>query len=590
MTILIWLLCFIIYTNPVQKISYENEVNFKKNLELSDAATINTLQIEKECLIDNQLDSSLVKITFKNLLINTTPSEEMNLLQIGNQNKTTILELINLPDVNTTENTTKNIILDDSKQLCIYIGDTPDDTLQAEQITTDNIYGNDSDTIIFQSNEGTILLGNSTSHVSLLGENIIFSSPLDTKELFSFNANISAKNLSCQTIRALEEIQIKTTLENFFIRGTDISIENVTNSSHTWICGSEENRIENCSFKNFSTLNSPTFHVTSSDEATELKLVIENMSTTTNPEPKTILALNDENFFSLVETTKDTINSNNFVCNKLSNELVTDSSIIFDTNLKNEIIFIMKKTIWNSEAISPKIDLNSFQNFTCNKFVTKNIIMSGSTIFSNLMVTNLTSSNQANNFFIEIKKLYVPESATFFASNAEFVINWTGPAPSEKYYRYLLLDQNTKKVQKSYYDTSTRMKNKTVKNKNQSNIEKIKPKIFCYKSDYCQDICPKTNKKKIHLGFIVEDFLEEKLEEVIIFQQKNKQPINYLESELAEILKEYFDKKLVFIEYLSLQELLTTMEKNVETIKEKINIYKGIQNETTTLLKEVKNL
>lgn len=225
--------------------------------------------------------------------------------------------------------------------------------------------------------------------------------------------------------------------------------------------GSDGNKIENCSFKNFGTINSPTFHATSSDEAAELRLIIANMNTATNLEPKTILALNDENFLSLIETTEDTLNNNNFICNKLSNE--TYSSIIFNTNLNNEIVFALKNIRWNSEAISPRIDLNSFQNFICNKFITKNIIISGSTVFSNLMVTNLTSSNQADNFIIEIKKLYVPESATFFASNAEFVINWTGPSPSEKYYRYLLLDQNTKKVQKSYYDTSTRMQNKQLK-------------------------------------------------------------------------------------------------------------------------------
>lgn len=233
----LFLLSIIIFlkNEAIEKVSFQHEVNFKKNLELSEAATINKLQIERECLIENQLDNASAKITFNNLFINTTPSEEMNILQIGNQNQTTILELINLPDASTTENTTKNIILDDSKQLCVSIGDKPDDTLYVEMITTDNIYGNDSDTIIFQSDGGTILLGSGMSHVSLLGENIIFSSPLDTEELFSFNANISAKNLSCQAIRTSEGMQIKTALENFFIRGNDISIKNVTNTPHTWI-------------------------------------------------------------------------------------------------------------------------------------------------------------------------------------------------------------------------------------------------------------------------------------------------------------------------------------------------------------------
>lgn len=55
------------------------------------------------------------------------------------------------------------------------------------------------------------------------------------------------------------------------------------------------------------------------------------------------------------------------------------------------------------------------------------------------------------------------------------------------------------------------------------------------------------------------------------------------------MLEEYFNKQLTFIENFSLEELLITLEKNVEKIKEKIKIYKLIENGTKNLLKEVSN-
>jgi hypothetical protein len=43
MTILIGLLCFILYTKPVQKISYENNVTFNKSLYIGSPTTANII-------------------------------------------------------------------------------------------------------------------------------------------------------------------------------------------------------------------------------------------------------------------------------------------------------------------------------------------------------------------------------------------------------------------------------------------------------------------------------------------------------------------------------------------------------------------
>ena len=147
---LIGLLCFIFYTKPVQKIFYENNVTFNKNLYISSPVVANSI-ISHGAALNGSIE-------IENLLINTTYSPTTNITSFGSSNteNKTIIFFTNLPNGSLAKNTMSclglnEIGLNENGQLCIYKENTPPDTLSQETINTNIIGGNNLDTLFFQN-------------------------------------------------------------------------------------------------------------------------------------------------------------------------------------------------------------------------------------------------------------------------------------------------------------------------------------------------------------------------------------------------------------------------------------------------------
>ena len=482
MTILIGLLCFILYTKPVQKISYENNVTFNKSLYIASPTTAN--------IITAQGGSLSGSIEVENFLINTTYSPQTNITSFGSNNleNTTKIIFNNLPNASLAKNTLSSLGLNNSGQLCIYKENTPPDTLSQETINANIINGNSLDTLFIKNPDGTIIIGNKTGNVYFYSGVSIANTINSSADKITFYSDINTQNIITNTLKT-NNLEIHSSNITFNTETT--TINTVTNSGIV-TCGLGINPI----LETTATITDGSLTINTFDEKTEANITILPIETTNNPSTK-IIAIDSNN--KIIQC-KD-----NSAINLAIQEItLCDNFNITNIMETNTVNLAIKNDIrWKAQSpgqiflnISPTENIiingqtnmlgfqvkdNFIEKVTCIGNQIRSVIIGKEVIIQTL---NINNHSEVGNFFINTrsKELYNMEDF-----------------PQHKFY-YCTATERDLDIGYSGYNINASTIPATTKNK--SMIEFNEPKIFSYKKTYSEDICPKSKEQKRRIAFI----------------------------------------------------------------------------------------
>jgi hypothetical protein len=526
MTILLGLLCFIFYTKPVQKISYENNVIFGKNLYISSPVAANSIVSQGAALSGN--------IEIENLLMNTTYSPTTNITSFGSSNpgNKTIITFTNLPDGSLATNALSYLGLNNSGQLCIYKENTPPDTLSQETIHANIINGNNLDTLFIKNPDGTIIIGNTTGNVYFYSGVSIANSVDSSADKITFSSDIDTKNIITNALKT-NNLQINSSNITFNTETT--TLNNVTNTGII-TCGSKTNPILNTT----ATISDGSLTINTFDEKTEANITVSPIETTNNPSIN-MLAINDKNqVIQLKENSflnasiKEIALCDNFTATNITNtdnvNLTINNGIKWQATLFGQTFLNIYPT--GSIIISGQTDMLGFQ--VKDNFI-ENITCTAERIRLNIIAKE-----------IEIKALNINNNIPdirFVNTRTKQLYN-IEDFPNNQFYWCLAKPPQIG----VYYDISASATQFTTKNKEKIAFEE--PKIFSYKKTYTEDICPKSKTQKRRIGFISQDSYLEILDKLSNYYKDLELKLKIDEQEYIAMISE-LDKK---IEKIQLQQ------------------------------------
>lgn len=483
---LIGLLCFIFYTKPVQKISYENNVTFNKNLYISSPVTANSIVSQGAALSGS--------IEIENLLINTTYSPRTNITSFGSSNpgNKTIITFTNLPDGSLATNALSYLGLNNSAQLCIYKENTPPDTLSQETINTNIINGNNLDTLFIKNPDGTIIIGNTTGNVYFYSGVSIANSVDSSADVITFSSDIDTKNVITNTLKT-DNLQINSSNITFNTETT--TLNNVTNTG-TITCGSKKNPIlETTATILGGSLLGGSLTINTFDEKTEANITVSPIETTNNPSIN-MLAINDKN--QAIQLDKNSFLNASIKEITLCNNFTVIN--IIDTDTVN--LTINNGIKWQAPY---------YGQIFLDIYPAKNIIISGKTNILGFQVKdnfieNVTCTAERIELNIiakeiEIKALNINnniQDIRFVNTRTKQLYN-IEDFPNNQFYWCMAKPPQSG----SFYNINASATPFTTKNKEKIAFDA--PKIFSYKKTYTEDICPKSKTQKRRIGFISQD-------------------------------------------------------------------------------------
>lgn len=533
MTILLGLLCFILYTKPVQKISYENNVTFNKNLYISSPVTANSIASQGAALSGS--------IEIENLLINTTYSPRTNITSFGSSNpgNKTIIFFTNLPDESLATNALSYLGLNNSGQLCIYKENTPPDTLSQETINTNIINGNNLDTLFIKNPDGTIIIGNTTGNVYFYSRVSIANSVDSSEDKITFSSDIDTKNIITNTLKT-DNLQINSS--NITLNTQTTTLNNVTNNGIV-TCGSKTNPI----LETTATISGGSLTIKTFDEKTEANITVLPIETTDNPSIN-MLAINDKNQVIKLDknpflnaSIKEITLCDNFTATNIIN---TDN---VNLTIKNGIKWIG----------------SVFGQIFSDIYPTGNIIISGKTNILGFQVKdnfieNVISTAERTQINIIAKEIEIKTlNINNHSSDNRFINTRTKQLyniedfPNNQFY-WCMAEKPTQSI--TYCKISASATQFTKKNKEKIVFEE--PKIFSYKKTYTEDICPKSKTQKRRIGFISEDSYLEILDRLSNYYKDLELKLQIAEQEDIAMIAD-LDKK---IEEIQLEQNQSTFD------------------------------
>ncbi len=524
MTILIGLLCFILYTKPVQKISYENNVTFNKSLYIASPTTAN--------IITAQGGSLSGSIEVENFLINTTYSPQTNITSFGSNNleNTTKIIFNNLPDASLAKNTLSSLGLNNSWQLCIYKENTPPDTLSQETINTNIINGNSLDTLFIKNPDGTIIIGNKTGNVYFYSGVSIANTINSSADKITFYSDINTQNIITNTLKT-NNLEINSSNITFNTETT--TINTVTNSGIV-TCGSGINPI----LETTATISDGSLTINTFDEKTEANITIPPIETTNNPSTNMLVINNKNQVIKLGKNSfsnasiKEIMLCDNFSVTNIINtdtvNLTIKNGIKWQGSFSGQTFLDIYPT--GNIIISGKTNILGFQ--VKDNFI-ENVICTVKRIILNIIGKEVEIKTLNMNNIIQDMRLVNARTNELY--NIEDFPNnnfyWCKAKPLKE----------TTVIVDSYYNISASALAFTTKNEQTMSFQE--PKIFSYKKTYTEDICPKSKNQKRRIGFIFKDTYLEILDRLSNYYKDIELKLQIAEQDDIAMISE-LDKKI----------------------------------------------
>lgn len=524
MTILIGLLCFILYTKPVQKISYENNVTFNKSLYIGSPTNAN--------IITAQGGSLSGSIEVENFLINTTYSPQTNITSFGSNNleNTTKIIFNNLPDASLAKNTLSSLGLNNSWQLCIYKENTPPDTLSQETINTNIINGNSLDTLFIKNPDGTIIIGNKTGNVYFYSGVSIANTINSSADKITFYSDINTQNIITNTLKT-NNLEINSSNITFNTETT--TINTVTNSGIV-TCGSGINPI----LETTATISDGSLTINTFDEKTEANITIPPIETTNNPSTNMLVINNKNQVIKLGKNSfsnasiKEIMLCDNFSVTNIINtdtvNLTIKNGIKWQGSFSGQTFLDIYPT--GNIIISGKTNILGFQ--VKDNFI-ENVICTVKRIILNIIGKEVEIKTLNMNNIIQDMRLVNARTNELY--NIEDFPNnnfyWCKAKPLKE----------TTVIVDSYYNISASALAFTTKNEQTMSFQE--PKIFSYKKTYTEDICPKSKNQKRRIGFIFKDTYLEILDRLSNYYKDIELKLQIAEQDDIAMISE-LDKKI----------------------------------------------
>jgi hypothetical protein len=479
----------------VDTISCQNQVNFEKNLFTSDTIIAGIVHAAGLYSEGNNIETT-------SLLINTLPSSDSNSLMIGNNNQNNIT-FSNLPDISECPNPTKNLALDSTSQVCIFDSGVPPDTLSIDTLLVDNIYGNINDTLIISAPNGTINIGNKNADTYLLTDTTVINGSINSQDpIIRIYSKINTETLTANNLRT-DLITIgKNNKSKCSIFAKTLEINSL--QTNNFIIGNNFNPIESITINRYYSGPDKQSQITLNGNLSFNNIaIIDPLPLTSNPQ--NILIIDENNALYKLQTTISNypaINFDGMTCKDLT-----------ITNSINDCINL--KIITNNEKITPTtIKIMSNDKVTIlNKIQACRLIAEKNRLDGKKQLLSFLSSFSVDSFEntagdnlsltindLTINTLYSPITSGI-SLQSPFNKN-TFPQSTIFYSAYL--DETDYLIKKTPITGDT-YKSK----KNYNEIKMPLPRIFLYKENYCQDICPKSQKRKYRLGCFPPDTSEE---------------------------------------------------------------------------------